>query len=195
MELWRRASLPAEELEKRLTEFQLLIGPDYELLGAIGLQIDGKQGRVHSEALTHPELEDEHRAELLGRLQNVARNHGLVRLWTQETAPFWKHSGFTEVTPEAAVKRPASFGAGTQPWLAHQLREENPAVFSIEKDFEVFQMQERENSERMLRQARVMKWVAGLVALALFMLVIYFVAKVAQNRARLQKSPSGLAPM
>src|SRR5262245_23646061 len=92
--LWTREGLPAEELGKRFQEFQVIDGSDGALAGAIGLHITGQEGRLHSEAFLHPEEAEPLRARLWERVQMIAKNHGLVRLWTQLNAPFWSQNGF-----------------------------------------------------------------------------------------------------
>src|SRR5256885_17260457 len=67
-------SLQVLDLEKRLTEFQLIVSDESDLLGAIGLHVEGKQGQLHSEAFTQPEQEDRFRAQLWERMQIVARS-------------------------------------------------------------------------------------------------------------------------
>lgn len=169
-QLWQRAHLQVLDLEKRLTEFQLIVTDNGDLLGAIGLQIDGKQGRIHSEAFTQPEDQDKHRQQLWERVQSIARNHGLMRVWTQESAPFWNQRGFQQATEEALQKLPAVFGDASSPWFALQLREENIAVISLEKEFELFQAAQQAGSEKLMQQAKMLRTVAyiflGIVVLA-----------------------------
>ena len=50
--LWTAEGLPVGNLEKRFKEFQLVQTEDgAEVLGAVGLQLVGNEGRLHSEAL------------------------------------------------------------------------------------------------------------------------------------------------
>src|SRR5580765_4052452 len=93
MTLWQSMHLPADDLAKRITEFQLAESADQKILGAVGLQITDRQGRLHSEGFTDFALADELRPALWERLHSVATNHGLVRLWTAEEAPFWSRCG------------------------------------------------------------------------------------------------------
>ena len=48
--LWESMLYPTPDLARRVTEFQVAEGPDGAVLGALGLQIAERQGRVHSEA-------------------------------------------------------------------------------------------------------------------------------------------------
>ena len=155
--LWERARYQVLDLEKLLTNFQLIVSDAGDLIGAIGLQIEGKQGRLHSSAFTQPEQEDTFRPVLWERIQTVARNHGLVRLWTQESSPFWPEAGFAEASPEALKRVPAIFGSAQARWLTLQLKEENAAALSLEHEFELFQTAQKEETERLLRLGRTMK--------------------------------------
>src|ERR1051325_4145281 len=87
--LWTSMRLPAAELEKRLTEFQVIEGPDGKIIGAIGFQLADRAARIHSEAFSDFGFADAARAAFWERVQNLASNHGVFRLWTQENAPFW----------------------------------------------------------------------------------------------------------
>lgn len=53
--------LPADKLEKRLTEFQVIESEDGQLAGAIGLQVIRQHGLLHSEAYTDFSVADEAR--------------------------------------------------------------------------------------------------------------------------------------
>ena len=75
--LWQSAQLPYLELEKHLTEFQVVLTEAGEIVGAIGLQVVGKDARLHSEAYLHPEQEDDLRPKLWERMVNVGKNHDL----------------------------------------------------------------------------------------------------------------------
>ena len=92
--LWKQENLPWEQLEKRFKEFQVVEGEGGRVLGMLGLEVAGPEGRVHSEAFARPELADPLRELLWERVQVVAKNHGMVRIWSQFSTPFWNHCGF-----------------------------------------------------------------------------------------------------
>jgi N-acetylglutamate synthase-like GNAT family acetyltransferase len=163
--LWERARLQVLDVEKHLTEFQLAVTPDGDLLGAVALRIHGKQGHLHSEAFSHPEQADNVRPWLWQRLQILTRNHGLTRLWTLEGSPFWHQAGFIEADPELLKKLPANFGNPHNRWLTLALREENAHSISIEKEFEIFQQSQRAATEQVFAQARRLKALAYLLTL------------------------------
>jgi len=161
----------AEELARRITEFQLAEHTDGRLAGAIGLQIEKRQGRIHSEGFTDFGLADQLRPMLWERLQSVATNHGLVRLWTQESAPFWSRCGLNKADPEALEKLPEIWRGPATPWLTLKLKEDLEEVISADREFALFMDEERQRTQRAFQQAKVLKVVATLLAFALFAVV------------------------
>ncbi len=138
--LWNSMKLPADALSKRVTEFQIAENPEGVLVGAVGLEIAQKHGRIHSEAFTDFAFADHLRPMLWERIHAVATNHGLLRLWTQEHAPFWSHCGLVKPDPDAFQKLPAPWQAQKTEWLTLKLkgswiRRSNapPAPFSTRK--------------------------------------------------------------
>jgi N-acetylglutamate synthase-like GNAT family acetyltransferase len=184
--LWQQENLPWQDLEKRFKEFQVMEGENREILGAIGFQIVGQEALLHSEAFQYPEQAELIRERLWERVQIMARNHGLVRLWTQLGAPFWSANGFKGADEEILARLPAGLSRSQESWLFLQLREEAP-MLSIDKEFALFKESEREQTERMLRQAKTLKVIAAGIAVIVFLLVIVW----ALYFFRLQKRMSG----
>jgi N-acetylglutamate synthase-like GNAT family acetyltransferase len=171
--LWESNALPASRLEKRFTEFQLAEDADGRILGAIGLQMVAQQGKLHSESFADFALADALRPLLWQRLQSVANNHGLFRLWTQETAPFWtKSSGFVEAGALLVGTLPELFREPRDKWLVLQLREETSWPASIEREFTRLREEEQARTQRLMGHARTMKNFAFVLAVLLFMLVL-----------------------
>jgi hypothetical protein len=182
--LWRAEGLATHDLEKRFKEFQLIEGPDGEILGTIGLQISGHEGRLHSETFAHPEDGDALRQRLWDRVQMIANNHGIIRLWTQLESPFWHHVGFTGASGDLMVRLPAVFAGDQRPWAFYQLRSETASVVSLDKEFAMFREAERERTEKIFRQARVLKMIAAVLAVAVLGLVIFWAISFFQLQRR-----------
>jgi hypothetical protein len=176
------------DLERRLTEFQLIVTESGDLIGAIGLRIEGKQGCLHSEAFAQPEQEEQFRTQLWERIQIVARNHGLVRMWTQERSPFWPQAGFADPPPELLKKLPVNFGDAQARWLMLQLREENLAAVSAEHEFDLFQTAQKEETDKLMRLGQSFKTIVFVV------LGIIFAAGITYVAILLIKNPSLLSP-
>jgi len=176
--LLRQESVSGVDLEKRFKEFQVVHGPG-EILGTIGLQISGKHGRLHSEALLHPEQSDALRQKLWERISLVVQNFGLARVWIQSSAPFWHTLGFAPAGGEVISKLPPEFGRAAGNWSTLQLKDEGPVVTSLDKEFALFRESERERTEKLFRRARVLKMLATVIvvavlALALVWAVLFF---------------------
>ena len=169
--LWQQENLPVADLEKRFKEFQVVRGPDNDILGAVGLQVAGTQGRLHSETFLRPEEADSLRPKLWERVRVIAGNFGVTRIWSQIEAPFWHANGFVPTNADQITKLPPEFGNSGQRWSTLQLREEAVAV-SIDKEFALFREAEKERTEKLFRQAKVLKMVAAVIAVAVFLLVL-----------------------
>lgn len=171
--LWQTAHLPAHELEKHFTDFQVAIDHNGRLSGAIGIDVVGKEARVHSEAYIDFGMTDSIRPLLWQRVQTLAQNLGLFRLWTIESAPYWKKEiGFVEANAAMREKLPERFGSREQPWMTLQLRDEVAAPEHLEKEFAMFREAQRAETERMFQQARNLKILATLLAALLLFFVI-----------------------
>ncbi|HON07435.1 MAG TPA: hypothetical protein PLW02_04960, partial [Verrucomicrobiota bacterium] len=80
--LWKSDNLKWQDLEKRFTEFQVAVDSQNTILGAIGLHINGRDALMHSEVFLHFDMADKIRDLIWKRIEVIALNHGLVRIWT-----------------------------------------------------------------------------------------------------------------
>jgi N-acetylglutamate synthase-like GNAT family acetyltransferase len=194
--LWQRAHLQVLDLEKHLTEFQLVATPECDLIGAVALHIEGKNGRLHSEAFTRSDQADEARTFLWQRIQNLAHNHGLLRLWTVESSPFWHRAGFVQADTTLLEKLPKTFGDPHARWFTLPLRDDHAHTLSVEKEFELFQLSQRTQTEQVLTQARRLKALAYLLTLvvaAIALTGIFFLLFKA-NRNQPARAPDQILP-
>jgi len=151
--LWRSMHFPAEELEKRLTEFQVVEAVDGQILGAIGVQIIGQHALLHSEGYTDFAVADAARQLFWERIQTITAHHGVFRLWTQEDSPFWGRWGFQPATIELLARLPAEWKRSEKPWLTFQLKDE-AALAAVEKELEAFRESEKKHAAETMDQAR-----------------------------------------
>lgn len=183
--LWQELKLDATDLERRLTEFQVAEGTDGRLVGGVALQMIQGQGLLHSEVFSDFAIADQARPLLWERLQAVAANHGLLRVWTRESAPFWSHCGLRTATGEQLAKLPEPWRVRDARWLVLQLREETSATLSVEREFEVFMRTEKERSQAAIQQAKTLKTVATVLALLLAVAVIGVAVYALRHNPRL----------
>ncbi len=174
LDLWASMQFPVPELERRLTEFQLAESGDGSLLGAIALEINGRHGRIHSEAFGDFAFAETLRQHLWERVQSVATNHGLARLWTRETAPFWAHNGFLPAGTTALERLPEVWTPGPSGWLTLQLRDEEALEASLDLEFARFREEERQRTERIIRRGRALNTLATALALVLGLFVFVY---------------------
>ena len=186
--LWQLEKLPVAELEGRFKEFQVVEGDGGELVGAIGLQIVGGEGRIHSETFAQFDQADSLRPVLLERIKTMAANHGLVRLWAQFTTPFWR-SALQDPPTEILAKLPPAFSALPQSWLYLQLRQETGGSLSLDQEFALFKESEKENLRKIQRQtkmARALAVVVVFVVLILLAVWAFLFFKAQQHRTGAQ---------
>jgi N-acetylglutamate synthase-like GNAT family acetyltransferase len=165
--LWESLRLSAEELEPKLTEFQVVENADHEVLGAIGIQFSTPHALLHSEGYCDYAIADLARGLFWDRLQTLAANHGTFRLWTQERSPFWKSYGFQPPHPDQLARLPAAWrnefpGA----WLTYQLKDEEAISAALESHEQQFARQreaEHEGLQRAQNRARNLRTIFTVV--------------------------------
>jgi N-acetylglutamate synthase-like GNAT family acetyltransferase len=183
--LWQSMQLPAEDLARRVTEFQVAESADGKLLGAVGLQIAERQGLVHSEAFNDFALAEHLRPLLWDRLHAVATNHGLLRVWTQEQAPFWNHCGLLKADAEALQKLPLLWRGPASGWLTLKLRDDLETVMSLDKEFALFMQSEKQRTDKVFQQARMLKTLVTLIAVGSLVAVAIWAASLFMRNPQL----------
>jgi N-acetylglutamate synthase-like GNAT family acetyltransferase len=173
MALWQQEQLPAEELGRRCLEFQIVESPEGDVLGAIGFRVEGQEGELRNEAFLQPQSADELRGRLWERLQTIIKNHGLSRVWTTMSAPFWRAQGFQPAPGETLNKLPTTFAGPSGDWHVLQFRRESaPQGLSLDQEFALFKEAEKESVARIYRQARVARMIAFVVGAIVLCLVL-----------------------
>jgi len=170
--LWNSVRLAADELESRLTEFQVIESADGQIVGAIGLQIIRPHARLHSEAYTDFSLADTARQLFWERLQLIASHHGVFRLWTQDNSPFWSRCGFRIVITESLVQLPEEWKRFGGKWYALQLKNEEIITAALEKHLAGFRDSGRIQAARISEKARVINIIITVVCFGIFFICI-----------------------
>jgi len=188
--LWQRLGLPWEQLERYLTEFQVVTGGDGSIRAAIGLLVEGTEALVHTEAVADPEDANDCRDALWRRLQIVARNQGVARLWTQEDAAFWTAAGFVSAAPAQLESLRASFADPQAPWRIFEFVNPSAAKLITQQlaIWDASRAGEREDLQGRIRPLRNLAFaLAGLVIVALIGLAVF----VVMNKDVLQRQLRG----
>ena len=149
--------LPADELGKRLIEFQIVETADGKLLGAIGIQIVRQHARLHSEAYFDFAIADQARELFWDRILKITSNHGVFRLWTQETSPFWTRFGFQPAVAGKSFHLPEEWNQTKSEWVTLQLKDEEVIANALDKNFAAFLSSEKRATTRAREQAQMLK--------------------------------------
>jgi N-acetylglutamate synthase-like GNAT family acetyltransferase len=169
--LWNSMRFPTDELEKRLTEFQVVEAADGQIVGAIGVQIIRQHALLHSEGYTDFAVADAARQLFWERIQTIAAHHGVFRLWTQENSPFWVRWGFQSATIELLERLPGEWKRSEEKWLTIQLKNEE-AIATLEKELEAFRESGKKRAAEALEQARTMTTIITVFAFILGIVLI-----------------------
>jgi len=168
-----------------VTEFQVAEDANGKMLGALGFQIAERQGLIHSEAFTDFALAEQLRPLLWDRVHSVAMNHGLLRIWTQERAPFWNHCGLARAEAGALEKLPVLWRGQASPWLTLKLKDDVETVVSLDREFALFMESEKQRTEQVFQQARMLKTVATVIAVVLLIAVVVWGVSVFMRNPQL----------
>jgi N-acetylglutamate synthase-like GNAT family acetyltransferase len=171
--IWASMRLPADELEKRLTEFQVVENYDGEVVGAIGIQFSKHHALLHSEGYSDFGIADSARQLFWERIQTLASHKGIFRVWTQERSPFWKSFGFQPPTAEILARLPEEwkneFDGG---WLTFQLKNEEVIAAAFEKNFAPFMAGEKSETQKISEKAKTINTIITVVGFAIGILCI-----------------------
>jgi N-acetylglutamate synthase-like GNAT family acetyltransferase len=169
--LWKSMRLPADGLEKRLTEFQVIETAAGQIVGAIGVQIVRQHALLHSEGYMDFSVADAARELFWERIQTIAAHHGVFRLWTQENSPFWVRWGFQPANAETLARLPEEWKRSEGKWLSIQLKDE-AAIAALDQELAQFKEAEKQRTAETLEQARTMTKTITIIAFALGIILI-----------------------
>ncbi len=162
--LWTNAHFPADELESRLTEFQV-VESHGEFSGALGVQVIAQHALLHSEDYVDFSIADPARELFWERIQKLVSNLGVFRIWTQETSPFWTHWGFHPASTEVMEALPEAWKTRPGNWLTLELKNEEAINQAIGGQFAGFMNAEKQQTARIAEQGRKLR---------MFLTVLFF---------------------
>jgi N-acetylglutamate synthase-like GNAT family acetyltransferase len=178
--MWKTMSFDVEDLSRRTTEFQVAEDASGRIMGAVGLHITGKQGLIHSEVFGDYSEAEPVRPLLWERLKALANNYALLRFWTHENSPFWKHCGMQEPDADALAKLPAPWQPPA-PRLTLKLREDVEQILSGDAEFALFFEAERRRTQQALGQAKTIKTIMTVFAIVMAVTVLIAAAYLLRN--------------
>ncbi len=169
--LWTAAGLPADDLESRLTEFQI-VESHGAFSGAMGVQIVRQHVRFHSEDYVDFSIADAARELFWERIQKLAANHGVFRVWTQEASPFWTRWGFQPADAERLARLPDEWKGFEGRWLTLELKNEEAINDALTRQFAGFMDGEKKQTAQVADRARRLKLFITVAGFAFFFLCV-----------------------
>jgi N-acetylglutamate synthase-like GNAT family acetyltransferase len=172
-DIWSSMRLSAEDLGKRLTEFQV-VESDGQVAGAIGFQIVRSAALLHSEGYADYSVADAARNLFWERIQKLAANHGVFRLWTQENSPFWLRWGFQPADDEALARLPDEWKISVEKWFTLELKNEAVITAALKNQFAGFMDDEKKRTAQVSAKARTINTIITVAGFAIGILGIGF---------------------
>ena len=177
--IWLSMRLPADALESRLTEFQV-VDRGGEVVGAIGLQIVRTAALLHSEGYSDFSVADPARELFWERIQSLSSNHGVFRLWTQENSPFWRHWGFATASIEDLERLPDEWKPSEEPWFTLELKNEAVINAALKNQFAGYTAAEKKSAEEIQTRSKKVMTVITIFCFGIFficLLVFFYLIK------------------
>lgn len=170
--IWLSMRLPADELEKRLKEFQVVEDAGGNVLGAVGIQFSKQYALLFGEGFSDFSVADAARQLFWQRFEALAANHGIFRIWTQETSPFWKHWGFQPANAEILSRLPDEWKTSEGQWLTLELKNEEAVASALETKFAGFMDAEKKQTALVAEKARTLNHIITVIGFAVGILGI-----------------------
>jgi N-acetylglutamate synthase-like GNAT family acetyltransferase len=173
--LWTSMRLPVDKLEKRLTEFQVAESSGGEVAGAIGIQFSRQHALLHSEGYSDFSIADATRQLFWERIQILAANHGVFRLWTLERSPFWISFGFQPPDPGTLARLPKEWeNEFDRGWLTFQHKNEDVINAAFEKHFVGFMDSEKKKTDAVSEKTRTFNTAITIAGFGIFFICVAF---------------------
>jgi len=172
--IWSSMRLSTDDREKRLKEYQV-VEADGHVVGVIGLQMSGQYALLHSEGYSDFSVADRARELFWERIQTLAANHGVFRLWTQEESPFWVRWGFQSPSPEILSRLPEQWQNDGK-WLTLPLKDEDAIAAALNDQFADFMTAEKKQTAELLDHSKKLSNVITVGGFAVFFICMAILA-------------------
>jgi N-acetylglutamate synthase-like GNAT family acetyltransferase len=180
--IWDSMRLPANELEKRLNEFQVAEDSAGNVLGVIGIHCSGQYALLYGEGYSDFSVADTAREMFWERVQILAANHGVFRIWTTESSPFWTRWGFQPANPELLSRVPEQWNTPDAHWLTLQLKDEDAVAEALNTKFAGFMDSEKQQTERVRDRAKTLRTIITVVGFGIFFVCLGVLVYLLKHR-------------
>lgn len=168
--VWLSLRLPADELEKRLKEFQVVEDARGNVLGAIGFELHKQYALLFGEGFSDFSIADTARRMFWRRFEALAANHGVFRIWTQESSPFWMHWGFQPADAEILGRLPEEWRTAEGKWFTLELKNEEALTAALNDKFAGFMDAEKKQTNLVREKAKVLNITLTVVGFVVFLI-------------------------
>jgi len=165
--IWASMHLPSDALEKQLKEFQVA-EVNAHVVGTIGVQFVGNAALLYCEGFSDFSVADAARELFWERIETLAANHGVFRIWTQENSPFWPRLGFQPAREEILKRLPQQWNTGEGKWLTLQLKDEAAVEAALQNKFVGFMEAEKQQTAGVLEKAKTIKIAVTVIGFLIF---------------------------
>jgi N-acetylglutamate synthase-like GNAT family acetyltransferase len=170
--IWISMRLPADELEKRLKEFQVVEAAEGKVAGTIGIAFFNQHALLHGEGFSDFSVADTARQLFWERIQTLAANHGIFRIWTQESSPFWTRWGFQPANVEILSCLPDKWKTSEGRWFTLELKNEEAIKTALENKFAGFMEAEKKQTARVTARAKTISKVIIVTCFGVFFICL-----------------------
>ena len=185
--LWQAAGLPWDQLDRFVTEFQVVPASDDSMLGAVGFLVEGADALLHSESVAPGEQADEVRSALWRRVQIMGRNQGVHRIWTQEDAGYWSTCGFKVATAEPLGACKATFLDRAASWQVFEFPAPETVKARLDEQMAIWQATRAQEAEAMQERIRNFRNIAVLVATLVIGVMIIMLSVIMRQHPELMQ--------
>lgn len=165
--IWTSMRLPSDALERQLKEFQVA-ELDGHVVGVVGVQFIGQSALLYGEGFSDFSVADAARELFWERIQTLAANHGVFRIWTQENSPFWSRSGFQPAKEDVLKKLPEPWNTGEGKWFTLQLKDEDAVADALKNKFARFINEEKQQTASISEKAKTFKIAVTAIGFLIF---------------------------
>lgn len=169
--IWTSLRLPADALEKELKDFQV-VEAGGQVVGTIGIQFCQQYALLYGEGFADFSIADAARQLFWDRIQTLAANHGVFRIWTQEDSPFWLRWGFNPAGAEILSRLPEIWKTSGGKWFTLQLKDEEAVAVALENKFAGFMDTEKQRTARVSEKAHTIRTVITVAGFGIFFICV-----------------------
>lgn len=169
--MWTANQFDPDQLEARLTEFQV-VDRGGEIVGAMGLLVLRTAALMHNEEYSDYSIADEARALIWERVQKLAASLGVFRIWMRDDSVYWLRWGFQLADAEALKRLPPEWNVPNETWYTFELKNEAVINTALQQQFAGFSAAEKRSAEETQARAKQLMTVLTVIFFIIFFICL-----------------------